>query len=182
MNNKHPHCYIAPGVTLVGDVQLARGASLWFGVSLRADDAPIRIGTRSNVQDNAVLVGSVQIGQGVTIGHQVCLSSCTISDHSLVGIQAVVETGAHIGRWCVVGAGARVPEGMQIPDGSLAVGNPARVVRRVQLRDRLVIYLSAWLYRYNGWRYRRRLQISADQARSNTYTAPVPPSTGRAET
>lgn len=154
--------FLAPNSTVTGDVRLATGVTVWFGATVRGDAAPVTIGRGSNVQDGASLTSApampLRLGWGVTVGHQVNLDGCTIGDHSLIGIQAVVGRGARIGRWCLVGAGACVPEGAEIADGALVVGNPARVVRRLRGRERLLIWLTAWHYRYNGWRYRRQLQ------------------------
>lgn len=155
--------FVAPNATLSGDVQLARGTSVWFGASIRADAAPVKIGASSNVQDGSTLASapgaSLMLGRGVTVGHQVNLTACSIGDHSLIGIQAVVERGARIGSWCLVGAGSHVPADSVISSGTLTVGNPARVLRKLRLRERLLILLTGWHYRYNGRRYARRLQL-----------------------
>jgi len=127
--------FIAPTAAVVGSVVLEPESSIWFGAVVRGDNEPITIGARSNVQDGAVLHTDpgypLAIGPGVTIGHQVMLHGCTIGAGTLVGIQAIVLNGAVVGRECVVGAGALIPEGRTIPDRSLVVGSPARVVREV---------------------------------------------------
>lgn len=155
--------FIAPNAALCGEVALACGTTVWFGASLYGDAAPVHIGTGSNVQDGATLASAPQaplrLGRGVTVGHQVSLTACDIGDHSLIGIQAVVARGARIGRWCLVGAGSHVPAAANIADGTLALGNPARAVRKLRLGERLLILLTGWHYRYNGWRYTRRLRI-----------------------
>jgi carbonic anhydrase/acetyltransferase-like protein (isoleucine patch superfamily) len=119
----------------MGQVELADGASVWFGAVLRGDNEPIRIGTGSNVQENAVLHTDrnfpLTVGTYVTIGHQAMLHGCTIGDGSLIGIQAVVMNGAKIGRHCLIGAGALIPEGKEIPDRSLVMGSPGKVVREL---------------------------------------------------
>jgi len=125
--------YVAPGVYLAGDVALGDDASLWPGVSIRGDVARVRLGARSNVQDGAVLHVSPEapclVGAGVTIGHQATVHACRVGDDTLIGIQAVVLDGAVIGRHCIVAAGAVVPPGMEIPDGKMVMGVPAKVVR-----------------------------------------------------
>jgi carbonic anhydrase/acetyltransferase-like protein (isoleucine patch superfamily) len=125
--------YVAPGAIVVGTVTLEDAASVWFGAVVRGDNDPITIGARTNVQDGAVLHSDpgfpLTIGAAVTIGHQAMLHGCTIGDGTLVGIQAVVMNGAAIGRECVLGACTLVPEGKVIPDRSLVVGSPGRVVR-----------------------------------------------------
>lgn len=127
--------YVHEQATLIGQVKLDAGASIWPQAVLRADNDLIHIGRNSNVQDGAVLHTDpgipLQVGDNVTIGHQVMLHGCTIGDNSLIGIQAVVLNGAKIGKNCLVGAGALVTEGKEFPDNSLIMGSPARVVREL---------------------------------------------------
>jgi carbonic anhydrase/acetyltransferase-like protein (isoleucine patch superfamily) len=129
--------WIAPGAHVVGLVDLASESSIWFGAVLRGDNEPIRIGARSNVQENSVLHTdpgmALTIGAEVTIGHQAMLHGCTIGDGTLIGIQSVILNGARIGRECLIGAGALITEGKEIPDRSVVLGSPGRIVR--QLRD-----------------------------------------------
>ncbi len=135
--NQHPHvpagCFLAPGSHVVGDVYLGDQVSVWFGAVIRADNARINIGARSNVQDCAVLHVDpgvpCHIGEDVTIGHQAMLHGCTVGDGSLIGIGAVVLNRAQIGRNCLIGAKALVTENTVIPDGSLFLGSPGKVVR-----------------------------------------------------
>ena len=125
--------WVAPGAHLIGDVVLGDRASVWFNAVIRADNAPIRIGARSNVQDGAVLHVDpgmpLTIGDGVTVGHLAMLHGCTVGDGSLIGIGAVVLNGAVIGRNCLIGAKALVTENTVVPDGSLFLGAPGKVVR-----------------------------------------------------
>ncbi|MDB5839995.1 MAG: gamma carbonic anhydrase family protein [Herminiimonas sp.] len=129
----HPTAYIAENATVIGDVQVEANASIWFNVSIRADNEKIIIGENSNVQEGSILHTDpgyvLTVGNNVTIGHQVMLHGCTIGDGSLVGIQSVILNGAKIGRNCLVGAGAVVTEGKEFPDNSLIIGAPAKVVR-----------------------------------------------------
>ena len=128
-----PTARIARGAVLVGDISLGETSSVWYNAVARADNAPIQIGARSNIQDCCVLHVDeghpIRIGDGVTVGHGAILHGCTIDDNSLVGMGAVVLNGAHIGKNCIIGASALVTQGMQIPDGSLVMGVPARVCR-----------------------------------------------------
>ena len=123
----------ADTAVVVGNVQLGEGANVWFGAVIRGDNESIRIGARTNIQENAVLHVDpgmpLNIGADVTVGHLVMLHGCTIGEGSLIGIGAVVLNGARIGRNCIVGAGALVTEGKEFPDGSLIVGSPAQAVR-----------------------------------------------------
>jgi len=125
--------YVAPGATLIGQVELGERASVWFGAVIRGDNEPIRIGAGSNIQEGAVLHADpgfpLDIAPNVTVGHQAMLHGCTVGDGSLIGIQAVVLNGASIGTNCLVGAGAIVTEGKTFPDRSLILGAPAKVVR-----------------------------------------------------
>ena len=146
-----PDAWVAPSASLIGDVRLEAGASVWFGAVLRGDNEPITIGEGSNVQENAVL------GSNVTVGHQAMLHGCTIGDNSLVGIQAVVLNHARIGRNCLVGAGALVTEGKQFEDGWLILGAPAKAVRPLTAEELAGLAKSAANYQAHAARYNREL-------------------------
>src|SRR5579871_3238802 len=125
--------YVAPGARLIGAVVLRAGASVWFNSVLRADDEMIEVGAGSNVQDGSVIHSDpgfpAILGRNVTIGHMVMLHSCRIGDESLIGNGAIVLDRARIGRHCIVAAGSLVPPDREIPDGSVIMGSPARLVR-----------------------------------------------------
>ena len=144
--------YVHEQATLIGRVTLAAGASVWPQAVLRADNEPIHIGTGSNVQDGAVLHTDpgfpLEVGEGVTIGHQAMLHGCHVGENSLIGIQAVVLNGAKIGKNCLVGAGALVTEGKEFPDNSLILGSPARVVKT--LNEEAIAALRANALSYTG--------------------------------
>lgn len=127
--------WVAPSADLIGDVRLGEGASIWFGVVIRADNTPIVIGARSNVQEQVVMHSDegipCTVGEGVTIGHQAILHGCTIGDNSLVGMGATILNRAVIPENCIVGAGALVTEGKTFEPGSLIVGAPAKAVRQL---------------------------------------------------
>lgn len=129
----HPTTLIFPGAVVVGDVTLGRDCSVWYNAVVRADEAPITIGDGSNIQDNATLHVSADqpltVGAGVTVGHGAILHSCTVRDHALIGMGAVVLDGAVIEENAMVAAGALVPPRAVIPAGTLAVGSPAKVKR-----------------------------------------------------
>ena len=132
--------FLAEGAIVTGDVTLGSRSSVWHNAVLRGDCAPITVGAGSNVQDCAVLHGAdgfpVVVGEGVTIGHGAIVHGCTIGDNTLVGMGAIVLNGAHVGSDCIIGAGALVTQGTVIPDGSVAFGSPARVVRPATEKDR----------------------------------------------
>lgn len=125
--------YLAPGAVVIGDVRLASGASIWFNAVLRGDNEPITIGMGSNVQDGCVVHTDpgfpVEIGEDVTVGHNAIIHGCSIGNGSLIGMGATVLNGARIGERCLIGAHSLVREGMEVPDGSLVIGVPARIVR-----------------------------------------------------
>ena len=127
--------FIAPGAILIGDVHVASGASIWFNAVLRADHEPIYIGTNSNIQDGAVLHIEhglpVFVGKNVTVGHAAVVHSATVDDGVLIGMNATILNGAHIGAGCVVGGNALVTENAQFKPNSLILGVPGRVVGEV---------------------------------------------------
>lgn len=158
----HETAYLAPGANIIGQVRLAAESSVWFGTTIRADNAPISIGQRSNVQENSVLHVDpghpLTIGEDVTVGHQAMLHGCTIGDGSLVGIQAVVLNGAKIGKGCLVGAGALVTEGKEFPDGMLIIGSPATAVRELNEADIERLKQSAAVYVARARKFRDKLK------------------------
>lgn len=125
--------YIAHNATVIGSVALGDDCSVWFNAVIRGDNDRISIGARTNIQEGAVLHTDpglhLNLGSGVTVGHQVTLHGCDIGDGSLIGINSVVLNNARIGRFCLVGANALVTEGKVFPDRSLIIGAPAKAVR-----------------------------------------------------
>jgi len=121
-----PEAWIFDNAVLIGDVRVEAGVSIWPGVTIRADNAPIVIGKGSNIQEGSVLHVDpdtpLTIEDRVTVGHQAMLHGCTVRSGSLIGMQAIVLNRAVIGKNCLIGAGAIIPEGREIPDGSLVVG------------------------------------------------------------
>jgi carbonic anhydrase/acetyltransferase-like protein (isoleucine patch superfamily) len=153
--------WIADSAMVIGRVELAQNANVWYGAVLRGDNDRIVIGRGSNVQDQSVLhtdAGYVlTIGEDVTVGHQVMLHGCTIGDGSLIGIQAVILNGAKIGKHCIVGAGALVTEDKEFPDGSLIMGTPARVVRQLEPAQIEKLIAGAKHYVEQARRHREQL-------------------------
>lgn len=138
-----PAAFVAPGVTVVGNVRVERDASLWFGTVVRGDVNAITIGERTNIQDGCVVHVTEErpavVGADVTVGHRAVIHGCTVHDGSLIGMGAVVLDGAVVGPNALVAAGALVREGFTVPPRTLAAGVPARVVR--QLTDEEVAAL-----------------------------------------
>jgi len=147
--------WIAPGAVVVGDVELGAGVSVWYGCVLRGDVNWIRIGPRSNIQDQSVLHVSrdgfpCELGVEVTVGHRAVVHGCRVGDGALIGIGAIVLDGAEIGPEALVGAGAVVTPGAVVPEGMLAVGIPARVVRPLRADERKNQRLRALEYVENA--------------------------------
>ncbi|MEB0039535.1 MULTISPECIES: gamma carbonic anhydrase family protein [unclassified Pseudomonas] len=161
-----PKSWVAPTATLIGKVKLEAGASVWFGAVLRGDNELIHIGENSNVQDGTVMhtdMGSpLNIGKGVTIGHNVMLHGCTVGDYSLIGINSVILNGARIGKHCLIGANSLIGEGKVIPDGSLVMGSPGKVMRELTDVQKKMLEASAAHYVHNAQRYARDLAPQDD--------------------
>jgi len=153
--------WVADSAQVIGNVELAESASVWFGAVLRGDTEPLRIGRGSNIQDGTVVHADhgypVTLGEDVTVGHQVMLHGCSVGDSTLIGMQAVLLNGARIGRHCLVGAGALVPQDKEFPDGVLIVGTPARVVRELTPQQIERVKWSAAHYVEQAARHRRSL-------------------------
>ncbi|MGB4073350.1 gamma carbonic anhydrase family protein [Pseudomonas sp.] len=162
----HPDSWVAPNATLVGKVKLEPGASVWFNAVLRGDNELIHIGENSNVQDGTVMHTDMgfplAIGKGVTIGHNAMLHGCSVGDYSLIGINAVVLNGAKIGKYCIIGANSLIGEGKEIPDGSLVMGSPGKVVRELNEAQKKMLEASAAHYVHNAQRYARDLAEQDD--------------------
>ena len=154
--------WVAPSADVIGDARLASQSSIWFGAVVRSDNTPIHIGTRSNVQDGAMLhsdPGSpLTIGEDVTIGHHAILHGCTVGDRVLVGMGATILNDAVIGDDCLVGAGALVTEGKVFPPGSLIVGSPAQVKRQLSPEAMEGLKQSAAGYVANSARFKHGLK------------------------
>lgn len=131
--------YVAPSAVVEGDVRLGEGCSVWHGAVLRGDEAPITIGARTNIQDNAVVHVSSRfptvLGEGVTVGHGAIVHGCTVGDNTLIGMGSIVLDGAIIGENCIIGAGALVTQGMVVRSGSIVYGSPAHFARSMMDAD-----------------------------------------------
>ena len=137
---------LAPGVVICGDVSLEKDVNVWYGAVLRGDNGPIRVGQGTNIQDNCVLHDETTIGKFCTIGHGAVVHGCTVGDYSLIGMGAVVLTGATIGPHCLVGAGAVVTGKTVATEGSLLLGNPARIAGKVSREKQKYIRGNAEYY------------------------------------
>jgi carbonic anhydrase/acetyltransferase-like protein (isoleucine patch superfamily) len=139
-----PSAYVHPMATVIGDVSIGPESSIWPGVVLRGDDAPIVIGASTSIQDVSVChttkdLSRVTVGDRVVVGHRVILHGCTIEDDCLIGMGAILLDNCVIGRGSLIGAGALVTVGMKVPPGSLVLGMPAKVVRACGEKERAMI-------------------------------------------
>lgn len=149
-----PDSWIAPNAIAIGNVILKKGASVWWSSVIRGDNESITLGENTQVQDGCVLHTDpgypCTLGDNVSVGHMCMLHGCVVGDESLIGIGAVVLTGAKIGKHCIIGANSLVPEHKIIPDNSLVFGSPGRVVRQVEerhielIRDTAKHYAARW--------------------------------------
>ena len=143
--------FVAPNASVIGDVVIGNTSSVWFGAVLRGDAFPIRIGARTNIQDNAVVhitggKAATTVGDDVTVGHLALVHGCTIGHRCLVGMGSIVLDGAVIEDECLIAAGALVPPGMRVPTRSLVMGRPGKVVRLLTPADLEHILEAAKVY------------------------------------
>ncbi len=154
-----PSAFLAEGSVVAGDVEIGEHSSVWFGTVVRGDVNHVRIGARTNLQDQAVVhvtgrTHPTVIGDDVTVGHRAVLHGCTVKDRCLVGIGAIVLDGAVVGPDAMVGAGALVPPGMVVPSGKLVLGAPAKVKRDLTPDEVAFLRTSAANYAGYAARYR----------------------------
>ena len=157
--------WVADNAVVLGNVLLCQDASVWFNAVLRGDTELITVGEGSNVQDGSVLHTDlgypINIGAHVTIGHKVMLHGCDIGEGSLVGINSVVLNGAKIGKNCIIGANALITEGKVIPDNSMVMGSPGKVVKTLSEEQGALIRMGAKHYVENARRFRDGLAPQA---------------------
>jgi len=153
--------FVADNATVLGLVRLANNVSIWFNAVIRGDNALISIGENSNIQDGAVLHTDpgkpLTIGRNVTVGHKVMLHGCTIGDNSLIGINAVILNGAKIGKNCLIGANSLITENKEIPDGSLVMGSPGKVIKTLSTEQQAELIKSSVTYVNNFKRFKNYL-------------------------
>ena len=154
--------YVAPNAAAIGSVLMERNSSVWFSVTVRGDNDLITLGENVNVQDNSVIHTDggipVILERNVSIGHLVMLHGCTIRENSLIGIGAIILNRVTVGKNCLIGAGSLIPEGKTIPDGSLVLGVPGKVVRSLTPEE---IAMNTWIaehYMERAQKYREGLK------------------------
>jgi len=154
--------YVAPSADVIGSVVLQDRCSIWFNAVVRGDSDEIVIGEETNIQDNAVLHTDpgirLVLGRGVTVGHHAMVHGCEVGDYSLIGINAVVLNHARIGKYCTIGANALVTQGQEIPDYSVVLGSPGKVVRQIAEDKRAGLQKSAAGYVDRAREYLRALR------------------------
>lgn len=154
--------WVAPNAILIGRVRLLKGASVWWGCVLRGDNDLITVGENSNVQDLSVIHTDpgqpVTIGSNCTVGHRVILHSTTIGDGSLIGMGSTLLNRSRIGSNCLVGANTLVTEGKEYADGSMILGSPARVARKLGEMELAMLKMSSAGYVHNHRRFREKLR------------------------
>jgi carbonic anhydrase/acetyltransferase-like protein (isoleucine patch superfamily) len=167
--------WIAHNATIIGDVRIGRNASVWYNVVIRGDNEPIEIGDGTNIQDGSILHNDegvpLTIGANVTVGHMAMLHGCEIGDGCLIGINAVVLNNAVVGKDCLIAAKALIPEGKNIPDRSLVVGSPGRILRTLTDEEILRLRGNARHYVDNARRFQaglRELRATTDHGKPNT--------------
>ena len=158
----HGDYYVAPTATVIGDVTLMKNATIWFGTTLRGDNDKIIIGQGTNVQDGSMVHSDpgfgVTLGNNVSIGHMVMLHGCTIDDGTLVGIGSIILNGAMIGKNCLIGANSMITEGKKIPENSVVMGSPGKIIRQTTKEDLALISRPAPHYIARGKMYKAQLQ------------------------
>ena len=154
-----PNSWAASNAVLIGKVELKKDSNIWFNVTLRGDVEPITIGEGSNVQDGSVIHTDpgcpAIIGKNVTIGHLVMLHGCIIEDDCLIGIGSTILNKAKIGKNCIIGAKALITENKEIPDNSLVIGAPGKVIRQVTEDEKKSVFENTKHYQDNWKKYKK---------------------------
>ena len=169
LNDKEPilpddgKYWVAPDANVIGDVLMKKNSSVWFSSTLRGDCERITLGENSNVQDGSVLHTDISfplnIGKDVTVGHQVMLHGCEIGDNSLIGIGAVVLNGAKIGKNCLIGSKTLIGEKKEIPDNSMVIGIPGKVIKKIDSDMEIFLKASADHYCENWKNFNQNLKL-----------------------
>jgi len=154
--------YVATNASLIGAVNLGNQCSIWWNAVIRADNEPITVGDNTNIQDGCVLHTDpgfpIQIGANVSVGHKCMLHGCTIGEGSLIGIGSIILNGAKIGKSCLIGANSLITEGKEIPDKSLVMGSPGKVIRNIDNKAIAMMAHNIESYVNRAVRYKAELK------------------------
>ncbi|TDK61055.1 gamma carbonic anhydrase family protein [Bacillus salipaludis] len=154
--------FVAPGAYLIGDIKIGKESTIWFNAVLRGDEGPISIGEQTSIQDNTTIHlyegCPVEIGDGVTVGHNVILHGCKIGNRSIIGMGSTLLDHVEIGDECIIGANTLLTSGTKIPPRSLVVGSPGKVVRELTEKDLQLIQMSIEVYVQKGREYKQILE------------------------
>ncbi|MFO8010177.1 MAG: gamma carbonic anhydrase family protein [Dehalococcoidia bacterium] len=157
----HESVFIASGARIYGDVEIGRGASIWFNAVIRGDEGRILIGSNTNIQDNAVVHSdgtiAVEIGDNVTVGHCAVIRGCKLGNSVMVGMNATIMSGAEIGEYSTVGANSFIPYNKTFPPRSLIMGAPAKLVRELTCEETAVNDVTTQMYEQVIDKYRKGL-------------------------
>jgi carbonic anhydrase/acetyltransferase-like protein (isoleucine patch superfamily) len=157
--NIDPECWVAPNAIIIGKVQLKKNSNIWFNTVLRGDVDQITIGENTNIQDGSIIHTDpgcpTIVGNGVTVGHMVMLHGCEIADDCLIGIGSTILNKTKIGKNCIIGANALVTENKVIPERSLVLGSPGKIVRQVTDEEIEHIKENARVYVENFKKYKK---------------------------
>ena len=161
-----PGAFVHAAAVIIGEVTLGPESSVWPTATLRGDDGPIRIGSRTSIQDGTVIhntegLSTTTVGDRVTVGHRVILHGCTVGDDCIIGMGSIILDNAVVEPGCIVGAGAVIPPGKRVERGTVVIGNPMRVLRTCTEADRASIEFSWREYVKRVAQYRAR-DASAD--------------------
>ena len=153
----HASAFVSEFAYLIGDIEIGAESSVWPGVIIRADSGKIVIGERTNIQDNTVVHGDhdVRIGNGVTMGHNVMCHAKTVGDNVMLANGSIINEGVVIGKTCLIGSAATIVDNMVIPDNSLVVGSPGRVLRKVTEEEIKAIHENAKHYVDGSKKYKK---------------------------
>ncbi|MCL6573027.1 MAG: gamma carbonic anhydrase family protein [Bacillus sp. (in: Bacteria)] len=154
--------FVAPGVYLIGDVQIGKESTVWFNAVLRGDDGPIIVGERCSIQDNSTIHlfegNPVVIEDDVTVGHNVILHGCKIGRRSIIGMGSTLLDNVEVGEECIIGANTLLAGGIKIPPRSLVLGSPGKVVRELNEKDLQMLKMSSAHYVQKGKEFREILK------------------------
>ncbi len=162
LNTETDDFYIADSADIIGAVSIGDKVSIWWNAVIRADNEPITIGQKTNIQDGCVLHTDpgfpINIAANVSVGHKCMLHGCSIEEGSLIGIGGIILNGAKVGKNCLIGANSLITEGKVIPDNSLVMGSPGQVIRSLDTKAIKMLKRNITSYVKRAAYYRKELK------------------------